>query len=124
LWKREDAVTAGEVAPQEYLEIKRDPLMPAGGGRATFVVRGELDIATMDRLIEAVVPDAVRGAHLVLDLSSLEFMDGSGIRALTEILSAIGPAGRLIIRRPSRPVRRVLEIVGADALDGLVIATA
>jgi anti-anti-sigma factor len=113
--------TADELAPQEYLRIVRDPSTPLRGGRATFIVSGELDIASMHRLVEAVMPDAVPGAHLVLDLSCLEFMDGSGMSALVEILTALGPDGRLTVWRPSSPVRMILELVGAECFPALVI---
>jgi anti-anti-sigma factor len=112
---------AHKVSP-EYVRIERDDSMPAGKGRATFVVTGELDIANVDRLVGAVVPDAVMGAHVILDLSGVDFMDCSVIHALIEILSAVGPDGRVIVRRPSRQVRRVLELVNAHRFQGLVIA--
>jgi anti-anti-sigma factor len=107
--------------PQEYVRIERDPSVLPAPGRATFIVSGELDIGNVDRLTRAIAPDAVPGAHLVLDLSRLEFMDCSGIRALIEILTAIGPDGRLLIKSPSRAVRRVLELAGAECFAGLVI---
>lgn len=115
-------VAARGVFPEDYVQIERDPRTPAGRGHATFTLSGEIDIENVDRLVRAVLPDAVRGAHLVLDLSRLEFIDCSGVRALIEILHAIGPDGSLTIRRPSPPVRRVLALVGADRFKGLVIA--
>lgn len=110
-----------ESSAQEYLKIELDPSEPAVGGRATFIVSGELDIGNVDRLISAVLPAAIPGTHLVLDLSRLEFMDCSGIRALVEILTAIGPDGRLLIKRPSAAVKRVFELAGAEGFAGLEI---
>jgi anti-anti-sigma factor len=106
----------------EYVRIERDASTPAGTGRATFVVSGELDIANVDRLLRAVVRDAVPGAHVILDLGAVEFMDCSVIHALLEILNAVGQDGCVIVRRPSRQVRRVLELVNAHRFQGLVIA--
>jgi len=57
----------------------------------------------------------------VLDMSRLEFMDCSGFRALIEVLNALGPDGRLTVRRPSPAVRRMLQLVGAERVPGLVI---
>lgn len=114
-------VPANKMSPQEYVHVERDLSVPAGGDRVSFIVSGELDIGNVDRLIRAVAPVAVQSAHLVLDLSRLGFMDCSGIRAMIEILNAVRPDGRLIIRRPSPPVRRVLELVDAGRLEGLVI---
>lgn len=114
-------MAAQALSPEDYVQIERATPMPADRAGATFILRGELDIENVDLLVRAVLPDAVQGAHVVLDLSGLEFMDCSGVRALVEILSAIGPDGRLTIQRPSPPVRRVLALVGADRLKGLVI---
>jgi anti-anti-sigma factor len=118
---REVDVAAEEIPLPEYVQIEVDPSEPPTAGRATFIVSGELDIGNVDRLIRAVKPAATPGAHLILDLSRLDFMDCSGVRALIEILTAIGPDGRLLIRRPSSAVRRVLELSGAERFPGLVI---
>lgn len=114
-------MAAHELSP-EYVRIERHSSTPGGKCRATFVVSGELDIANVGRLIRAVLPEAVTGAHLVLDLSRVDFMDCSVIHALVEILTAVGPEGRVIVRRPSPQVRRVLELVDAHRFEGLVIA--
>jgi anti-anti-sigma factor len=114
-------VALQENSPPEYVQVELDPTVSPAPGRATFIVSGELDMGNVDRLLRAVEPVAVRGAHLLLDLSRLEFMDCSGIRALTEILTAIGPDGRLLLREPTMAVRRVLELVGADGFPGLVV---
>lgn len=87
----------------------------------TFIVSGELDIANVDRLMRAIAPDAGPGVHLVLDFSRLDFMDCSVITMLVGLLSMLGPGGRLSIRRPSRQVRRVLEVVDAAGVRGLEI---
>jgi anti-anti-sigma factor len=118
---REAVVALHENSPPEYVQVELDPTVPPAPGRATFIVSGELDMGNVDRLLRAVEPVAVRGAHLLLDLSQLEFMDCSGIRALTAILTAIGPDGRLLLRDPTMAVRRVLELVGADGFPGLAV---
>jgi anti-anti-sigma factor len=118
---REAVVALQENSPPEYVQVELDPTVSPAPGRATFIVSGELDMGNVDRLLRAVEPLAVRGAHLLLDLSRLEFMDCSGIRALTAILTAIGPDGRLVLREPTMAVRRVLELVGADGFPGLVV---
>lgn len=105
----------------DYVWIERNASTPAGKGQATFVVTGELDIANVDRLISSVKRDAVPGAHLVLDVSRLEFMDCSVVRALVELLGALEPNGRLTVWGPSPLVRRVLSLAGAEQMHGLVI---
>lgn len=103
-----------------YLQIERGP-SPADGRCATFWLAGELDIANVDLLVQTVVSAASESDRLVLDLSRLEFMDCSGIRALVRILDAIGRDGRLFLRRPLPPVKMVLDLVGADRFEGLEI---
>jgi anti-anti-sigma regulatory factor len=48
-------------------------------------------------------------------------MDASGFRALLEILTAVGPQGRLTLSRPSSAVRRVLELIDVDRFPRLVV---
>jgi anti-anti-sigma regulatory factor len=57
----------------------------------------------------------------MVDLSRLKFMDGSGVRALIEVVGAVGPDGRPTIRRRWPPRRRVLALVRADRFPGIVI---
>jgi anti-anti-sigma factor len=52
--------------------------------------------------------------RLIYQLSELEFMDPSGLRAL---LTAVdGHAETVTIRAPSFRVRRLLELVGLDSM--------
>jgi anti-sigma B factor antagonist len=92
-------------------------------GHLLVTLRGELDLATAPE-VEAVVVERVRdGAHVVLDLRELEFMDSSGVRV---IVAAHGAAqdgdGRLTIVRaaPGGAVQRVLEISGLEGVLELV----
>jgi anti-sigma B factor antagonist len=110
------------MAQQEYVHIDRLPSEEAGADSATFIVRGELDIGNVDRLTMAVAAAATESAHVVLDLSGLGFIDCSGVSALIAISNAVGPGGRVIIRRPSPQVTRVLQLVGADRFERFVIA--
>jgi len=77
-------------------------------------VSGELDLAgaasTGEAIAEA-VPTSARG--LVVDFSSLEFIDSSGIAMLFNLVRRLG--GRRqelhVVARSGEPVARVLEIV-------------
>ncbi len=80
----------------------------------TISLDGELDLANAELVErELVRVEATDVRRIVLDLAGLSFLDSSGIRLL---IAAAGRAeaggGRMTIRRPSEPVRRVLRIAG------------
>lgn len=73
--------------------------------------RGELDLATVGGLAEALI--TISGPLVVADLADLTFMDSTGIGALALARKEITAAGnRLVITRPQGIVRRALDIVG------------
>ncbi len=73
-------------------------------------VRGELDIATIDRLDEAVRPIIASDPHkLILDIAGVSFADSSAIARLVQWSTAIG---ELEVRGASQLVRRVVESMG------------
>lgn len=79
-------------------------------GVATITVAGELDLSNVEELrtqVDAVLASSPRSA--VFDLSGLEFVDSSGLGLL---IDAAQRAGQVTVRRPSRPVRRLIEISG------------
>ena len=80
-----------------------------------MVVTGDLDLITRPVLVErlSAVLDA-RPRRLVLDLAGAGFMDCGSARVVASAARFL-PEGRLIIRRPSPMVRRVLELTGYAA---------
>lgn len=84
-----------------------------------LVVRpvGELDLATVDEL-DRVIEEAGPASLLVLDLSSLEFLDTSGLRFLLKKQAdcyALGQEMKLV--RGSQEVQRLFSVAGfADRL--------
>jgi anti-anti-sigma factor len=86
-------------------------------GRTVAWVRGEIDIATAPRLrsslMEAVASsdrDVMPGPFTV-DVSGVSFFDASGLHVLVDVASSARRAGRkLILRNPTAPMWRVLEI--------------
>jgi anti-anti-sigma factor len=82
-------------------------------GAAVLRIRGDLDIAVEDDAVAAVSRAFATDpppALLVLDLSEVEFIDSSGLRALLRIHSAHGPNVRL--GPVSDVVERLLELTG------------
>ena len=80
-----------------------------------MVVTGDLDLITRPVLVErlSAVLDA-RPRRLVLDLAGAGFMDCGSARVVASAARFL-PEGRLIIRRPSPMVRRVLDLTGYAA---------
>jgi len=84
------------------------------GTRAVVTVQGELDAYSAPNLEEEIaglLGDDV--SHLVLDLSKTRFLDSSGLRAILTAQRRLADRdGRLALRAPSEPVRRLLDITG------------
>lgn len=74
-------------------------------------VAGEVDLATAPQLRSAL--EGLEGApstRVVVDLSGVDFMDGSGVAALLAAAMSLRSQGKdLVVRHPSRPVCRVLD---------------
>jgi anti-anti-sigma factor len=75
-----------------------------------FVI-GELDLASAPQL-EAALAD-LDGARLVVDLSMVEFIDSSGIHALSRVRRT---HPHVTIENPSPRTRRILDLVGATEM--------
>jgi anti-anti-sigma factor len=86
------------------------------GDKATVALRGELDLSGVDRAREAIEQAEAGGATLlVLDLSQLDFIDSTGLEVMLRAARRAHDSGRrLIVARPSRYVRRLLEMTAID----------
>ena len=84
-------------------------------GTARLVLHGELDLAGVSSLREALGALKGNGASVELDLSRLTFMDSSGLATVLEaVLDAQRDGWRLEVHRElTRPVQRLIEISGA-----------
>lgn len=84
-------------------------------GRTVVSVVGELDTEVADRLRDAGLAAAADADGFAMDLSGVGFIDSSGLAALIAINNALQATGsQLTVLRPSRPVRRILEITGLN----------
>jgi anti-sigma B factor antagonist len=82
-------------------------------GVAVVTPRGELDVAATPALEDALAGAAGEaGLHgIVVDLSELEFMDSSGLRAVVLAEQRLGEQGvRFALVRGGEPVHRVFEL--------------
>ena len=93
-----------------WLDLDNDP--PVVG------VAGEIDLTTCGALRQA-IDEALetRTRTLALDFAHVSFMGSTGIR---ELVLALRRLDRLEIRRPTREVRRTLELTGFDSRVALV----
>jgi anti-sigma B factor antagonist len=85
---------------------------------AVVAVSGELDLATASELLAA-VGDLIDTGHdrVVLDLGDLTFCDSAGLSVIARLTKRIGAVqGALILARPARIVRAVLEVTGMTEL--------
>ena len=88
------------------------------GGAPGVALRGEVDLAIAEE-VQAELEEAILASEgaFVIDLSAVEFLDSSGIRALLRARGVLGRADRsLILVCPPGPVRRMLSLVGIDDL--------
>lgn len=84
-----------------------------------ITARGDLDMATVGQLAETL--DGLSGP-IVLVLEEVTFVDSSGLRGILNAQRAARSRGDdLILRRPSAPIKRVLEMT--DLRDAFVIET-
>ena len=91
------------------------------GPAAGVAVRGEVEIATAPELTAA-LDDAIRrtSGPFVVDLSTVGFLDSSGINCLMRARALLGRDDRtLLLVCPPGSTRRVLDLVGMDELVAL-----
>jgi len=85
-------------------------------------VSGELDIATRDRVSDAVAATANGTRECVIDLSGVTFIDASGITGLIECRNHLHhPEAAVTLVGAHGHVERVLRLAGVDEalrLDG------
>ena len=83
------------------------------GHRLVLALSGEIDIATVGKMREALARGAAAGVgEIWVDLTDVGFMDSTGLTALVHARRDGVP--RLSLICPAGPVRRVIEIAGID----------
>jgi anti-anti-sigma factor len=96
-------------------------ISPESGGWLVLV--GELDMATAPALEKALHERVGRGAPILLDLSSLTFIDGAGLSAVLSPLRDVN-CGGIVLRGARRNVQRVFDIADLAAMPGVFIVEA
>ena len=88
------------------------------GSEIVLCLEGDLDLATFDPL-SGILAEILeqRPATVAVDLARVSFLDSTGIRCLVNAARAAATEGcKLVVRRPSATVVRVLAICGVDEL--------
>jgi len=95
--------------------IERRPLAE---GCLQIEVGGELDLATSDRLAEALDEALASQAHVVIDLQRCSFLDSSGIATILCGRRRLAEEGRVLCVVGARnAVARIFDITGLMASD-------
>jgi anti-sigma B factor antagonist len=82
------------------------------GGHVVVALRGELDLVDAAAVAAALEAVAACEPRIIVDLAGLEFIDASGIAALSRgRRHARDAGGDLLLAAPQRLVRRVLAII-------------
>lgn len=80
---------------------------------STSSLKGEVDAHTAPTLASHYEVLPVGDDDFAIDMSAVEFMDSSGLRVIIELHQRAEQASRrLILRSPSQPVARLIEISG------------
>lgn len=85
--------------------------------RSVLSLRGELDVCNKDLLADAIGSAQERGARmLVMDLSTLDFMDCSGLSVLVKTRKQLAKGqGQLVITGSQPMVRRLFHLMDLDS---------
>jgi anti-anti-sigma factor len=87
-----------------------------GGGGVVVRVRGDLDMATVPELEQALATIDLAGLRAI-DLSDCEFIDSAAVRLLTVTGREVAEQGGTLAVVATDPgVRRVLEITAVDTV--------
>jgi anti-sigma B factor antagonist len=87
------------------------------GGPTIATICGDLDIASAALLVDAVSAGAAPApqAGVVLELTGVDFMDSTGVRAILEIAGELDElGGGLVLLNPANPVAKLLSLAGID----------
>jgi len=91
--------------------------MTRDNGTVTVSPAGELDIATVPRLADALAAAERPYTMLVLDLRGLSFIDSSGLRlVLMEVERGRGEGHDVAVIPGDERVQRIFRLTGADRI--------
>jgi len=88
----------------------------ATSSTGTIRLTGEMDMATADQLDSVIAPAVSEGGPVMLDISSLDFMDSSGLHVILRAATSLTDRGCVVIHGLDGNVsmRRLFEIAQID----------
>jgi anti-anti-sigma factor len=108
-----EALANAVIQPDDLIQLSCEI---STDGLVTVAIRGDLDVATVDRTVRYVtdVIDSCDGP-VSADLSELAFCDACGLGALIRVNAYAGQLGRrLELTSPSRAVAKIMRLTGVD----------
>jgi anti-anti-sigma factor len=78
----------------------------------SLLLRGELDMTTVQDLQDKIDEILVRGTPIVVDLAQLRFLDSSAIHSFVRACEQSGHP--VVLDNASSTVRRILDVVGPE----------
>jgi anti-sigma B factor antagonist len=109
------SVASGGTGIHRFVHTFRLLAREAGRSQRVVELHGELGLADVDRLEEALREMAVEARTIVVGLESCELIDSIALAALLRARDRLADDGcRLAIAAPTGQVRRILEISGCD----------
>ncbi len=107
--------------PDPNRHLEHAPLQvsvhPDGPDGVLVRARGDLDVSAVQLIREVLEAAVTAGVHRVaVDVSELTFLDAAGLRAMLGPRTPTGDQAQLVLRAPSRPARRAIELAGLAAL--------
>ena len=104
-------------AMQDQMRNAAATVTEAGPGRAVICVSGELDLSGADEVGSALHALIADHDLVVLDASTLTFLDSYALRVLLRAAAHASERGAVFrIAAPRPTLRRVLEITGSDEI--------
>lgn len=108
-----EAFANAAVPPDDLIQLS---CRVSADGLVTVAIRGDLDVATVDRTVHYVtdVIDSFDGP-VSADLSELAFCDACGLGALIRVSTYAEQVGRrLELTSPSRALTKIMRLTGVD----------
>ena len=78
-------------------------------------------MASAETFRDAMQPVVQAEGRLILDVGEITFIDSSGLLALVQLSSQMNGSAPLILSQVSPSVRRLLDIVGLEAIPGIEV---
>jgi anti-anti-sigma factor len=91
------------------------------GSPPVMYLSGEIDIATADKLRAALDAALSTDADLVVDMTDVAFIDGTGLRAILRVAESLNGNGPLALVHAPQVVR-LLELTGLTGIPSIRIA--